>query len=308
MKLLDAFELLLLGAVWGSSFLFMRVAAPEFGPVALIAIRVAIAAACLTVVLAWRGELGTLRGRWLKLSFLGTINSALPFCLFAYATLTLTAGFAAVLNATAPLFGALVAFLWLHERPRPKQVLGLALGFVGVVLLVWHKLSAQGDFLAIVAALLAATGYGIASHFAKRKLPGLAPLAVAAGSQIAASAVLAIPAFFLWPARTPGLKSWGCVLGLGLFCTALAYVLYFRLIARVGPTKAILVTYLIPAFGILWGYLFLSEQVTWRTLLGGTVILAGTTIVARAGGTGSSPRTTPSKAQGQVTPLVEQKP
>ncbi len=308
MKFRDTFELLLLGAIWGASFLFMRVAAPEFGPVPLIAIRVAIAAACLSLILASQGKWAVLRGSWRKLSFLGTINSALPFSLFAFATLSLTAGFAAVLNATAPLFGALVAFVWLRERPRPKQVLGLWIGFVGVVLLVWHKLSVQGDLTAIFAALLAATGYGIASHFAKRQLPGLEPLAVATGSLVAASAVLAVPAVWLWPAHIPSLKSWGCVLALGLFCTALAYAMYFRLIVRVGPTKAILVTYLIPVFGILWGRLFLSEQITLRTLLGGTVILIGTTIVARSGGSTVSSPAPASQTQIPSLPLPRPKP
>ncbi len=279
MKSLDLLELLLLGAVWGASFLFMRVAAPAFGPLPLIAVRVAIAAAFLSAVLAWRGQLGALRGTGSRMLLLGVVNSALPFTLFAFATLSLPAGFTAVLNATAPLFGALVAWLWLAQRLSPRQTLGLGLGLLGVVILVWHKLTLQIDLPAVGAGLLGALGYGFASHFTRRHLAQVPPLAVAAGSQIAASLVLALPALYLGPRSTPSANGWACALTLGIFCTGLAYVMYFRLLARVGPTQAMLVTYLIPVFGILWGYLFLSEPLAPRMLLGLAVILTGTAIV-----------------------------
>ena len=144
MRRSDVLELLTLAALWGGSFLFMRVAAPQFGPVALIALRVGIASCFLVPVLAWRGGLGALRAHWPHMLAVGVLNSAIPFCLFAYAELTLTAGFTSVLNAATPLFTAIVAFLWLGDRLSSWRVLGLAIGFVGVIVLVVAVLPAAG--------------------------------------------------------------------------------------------------------------------------------------------------------------------
>lgn len=271
----DLIDLLLLGAIWGSSFLFMRIAAPEFGPVPLIAVRVAVAAAFLSFLLGRRGGFPGMKGRLAPLGLVGALNSAVPFSLFAFATLSLTAGFASVLNATAPLFGALVAYVWLRETLSPSRVLGLALGFVGVLILVSGRLSLSGDLSAILACLLAALCYGIAAHYTKARLIGASPLLIATGSQTGAAVMLAAPAVYYWPARMPSLSGWLYALALGIVCTGLAYVLYFRLIARAGAAKAIAVTYLIPVFGMGWGWLFLGERVTASMVLGCAVILLG---------------------------------
>ncbi len=274
----DRVDLLLLAAIWGASFLFMRVAAPEFGPIPLVEIRVAVAALVLSAVLAQRAGFGGMRGRLFPLGLVGAINSALPFSLFAYATLSLTAGFAAVLNATAPLFGALVAYVWLRESLAPIRLAGLVLGFVGVLTLVWGRLSFRGDRSAILAALLAALAYGIAAHYTKRRLSAAPPLVIATGSQIAAAVLLLPPALFYWPRHPPSLASWLCAIALGIVCTGLAYILYFRLIASAGPVRAIAVTYLIPVFGMLWGLLFLREPITLNMIAGCAVILLGTAV------------------------------
>ena len=218
----DVLELIVLAALWGASFLFMRVAAPAFGPVALIAVRVGIAALVLLPVLALRGGLPKLRGR----------------------------------------------------------VLGLALGFAGVAFLFWGRASFKpgGAGLAVAAALAATLSYGVAASYAKRRLAGVDPLAVAAGSQLAAALLLLAPAAALWPSRPVGPTAWGAVLGLGVACTAVAYVLYFRLIAHVGPARAIAVTFLIPPFAITWGALFLGETLTPRTIAGAAIVLAGTAL------------------------------
>ncbi len=271
----DLIDLLLLGAIWGASFLFMRVAAPEFGPVPLIAVRVAVAAAFLSVVLSHRNGFSEMKGRLVPLGVVGALNSAIPFSLFAFATLSLNAGFASVLNATAPLFGALVAYIWFRESLSPARVFGLALGFVGVLILVSGRLSLGGDLSAILACLLAALCYGIAAHYTKARLIGASPLVIATGSQIGAAVVLAAPAMYFWPARTPSVSGWLFALVLGVVCTGLAYVLYFRLIARAGAAKAIAVTYLIPVFGMGWGWLFLGERLTASMVLGCAVILLG---------------------------------
>ncbi|MGH9461406.1 MAG: DMT family transporter [Vicinamibacteria bacterium] len=284
MKSRDLIELLLLAAIWGGSFLFMRVASPEFGPVPLIEIRVAIAAAFLLVVLAWRGGLSGLRGKTVPLTFLGAVNSALPFSLFAYATLHVTAGFAAVLNASSPLFTALVAYLWFRERLTRSRVLGLGIGFLGVLVLVWGKISFHGDSSgwAVVAALTASLAYGVSANYTKRHLTGADPIATATGSQIAAAAALLPLASLQWPEVTPSVASWLSAVALGIACTGIAYILYFRLIAHVGPTRAIAVTYLIPLFGMVWGLFFLHEAITPNMIAGCAVILLGTALATGA--------------------------
>jgi drug/metabolite transporter (DMT)-like permease len=280
----DLIELLALAALWGASFLFMRVAAPELGPVALIALRVGIAAALLLPALALRGGLPALRGRLWHVTAVGVINSAVPFCLLAYATLTLTAGLASILNATSPLWGGLVAHLWLGERLGRARVAGLAVGFAGVAFLATGRsaLGAPGGGAAVSAALAATLSYGVAASYTRRFLRGVDPLAVAAGSQVAAALVLLAPAWALWPAAAPSARAWGAVLALGVASTAVAYVMYFRLIARIGPARAISVTFLIPAFAVAWGALLLGEAVSARTLAGAAVVLAGTALATGA--------------------------
>ena len=274
----DFLDLFLLGAIWGASFLFMRIAAPEFGPIPLIATRVGVAAAFLLGVLGWRGRVSGLRGHAGHLTVLGALNSAIPFTLFAFAVLSLTAGFAAVLNSTAPLFGALVAFLWLGDAPTKMRLAGLAVGFGGVLILVWPRLAVRGDggALAVLAGLTAAVLYGIAANYVKRKLHGVQPLVIATGSLIAATVLLLIPAVLSWPALSPRPTSWLSALVLGVVCTGVAYILYFRLLDRIGAARTLAVTYLIPAFGVWWGYLFLDETLSANMVIGCAVILLGT--------------------------------
>jgi drug/metabolite transporter (DMT)-like permease len=275
----DGLDLIVLGAIWGASFLFMRIAAPEFGPVPLIAARVAIAAIFLVAVLARRGGLGRLYASARPLAVLGAMNSAVPFSLFAYAVLSVTAGFAAVLNSTAPLFGALVAFVWLHDRPTATRVTGLIVGFAGVVMLVWGRLAVEaGGAPAVFAGLSAAVLYGISANYTKRRLGGVDPLVIAAGSLVAASAFLLPLALIYAPASMPSLGSWVSTILLGVVCTGVAYIFYFRLLTRVGPSGALTVTYLIPAFGVWWGHLFLDEAISSSMIAGCSVILLGTAL------------------------------
>ncbi|MCK6446921.1 MAG: DMT family transporter [Planctomycetes bacterium] len=289
MNVRGASELVLLAAIWGSSFLFMRVAAPEFGPIALIALRVTVAAAFLSSLLVAQRGVSALNGRWLDLALVGALNSAIPFTLFAFATLSLPAGYSSVLNATVPLFGAVIGFAWLGERLAKLRILGLALGFGGVLGLVWQKLSIASDRTAVAAGLAAAVLYALSAHVARRRLHDVAPLAIAAKSQIAASILLAPFALASLPSAMPTWRAWACAGVLGVVCTGLAYVFYFRLLAAVGASRSMTVTYMIPLFGILWGALFLGEPLAASMLLGGAAILIGVALVVR-GGLRTAPR------------------
>ncbi|MDE1183854.1 DMT family transporter [Paraburkholderia sp.] len=284
------FQLLILAALWGASFLFIRVGVTDFGVAPLMALRVGIGAAFLLIVLVTRRPLreaaATMRARAVPLLAVGILNSAAPFCLFAYAELTLSAGVTSVINATTPLWGALVAFLWLKDRLNALRSIGLVVGFIGVLMLVWDQIATPHGAaatpattaLAAAAALGATLLYGIAASWTKRHLTGVDSLTVAAGTMTAATVVLLPLAVIYWPSTPISMRAWGAVLGLGVACTGIAYLLFFRLIAAVGPARTITVTFVIPIFGILWGALFLGETVSPGMLEGCAVILAGTAL------------------------------
>lgn len=280
MKPRDLADLLLLAALWGASFLFIRIAAPDFGPVPLAALRVGIGGLVLLPLLILREGLPRLRAAMLPIFVVGVINSALPFTLLAFAALSLTAGLVSILNASSPLFGAVIAYLWLKDRLSPLRVAGLFVGFIGVLVLVWGKASFKpgGSGIAIMAALLAALFYGVAANYTKKRLTGVNSLAVAAGSQLGGAAAMFPLAVWYWPAVMPGLKMWLIAVVLGVGCTGIAYMLYFRLIANVGAARAITVTFLIPVFGVMLGALFLGEIPTLNMLAGCAVILLGTAL------------------------------
>jgi drug/metabolite transporter (DMT)-like permease len=276
----DVAELFALAALWGGSFLFMRMGAAEFGPVALAGVRVTGAALFLMPLLRLRGQTDVLRRHWRAIFVVGITNSALPFLCFSYAALSITAGLSSIFNAAAPLFGALIAWLWLKDRLTPTRVLGLVIGFGGVLWLAWDKASFKpgGSGWATLACVAATVLYGWSASLTKRHLSGVAPLAVAAGSQLAAALVLAVPALLWWPAQVPSARAWLTVALLAVLCTGVAYVMYFRLIAHVGPANAIAVTFLVPAFAVLWGWLLLGEQLGLVMLLGCAVIVLGTAL------------------------------
>lgn len=284
MKASDLGELVALAALWGASFLFMRMGAGDFGAVPLAGLRVAGAAAVLLPILLWRGELGALRAHWKPIFVVGVTNSAVPFLCFSYAALSINAGLSSIFNAATPLFGALIAWLWLKNTLGATRVLGLAIGFVGVFGLAWSKASVREGTetlhtaLAVGACIVGTVAYGFSASFTKRFLTGVAPMAVATGSQLGAAIVLAVPTVLLWPAQAPAPGAWASLAALAVACTGLAYILFFRLIAHVGPANAITVTFLIPAFAVAWGALFLGEQVTPAMVIGCAVILVGTAL------------------------------
>lgn len=278
MKPRDLADLLLLAMLWGGSFLFMRYAAPMFGVLPLMWLRVAIATACLLPLLAWRGQTGALVERAGPIAVMGLFNSAIPFVLIAWATLSITAGLASILNATVPLLTALIGAVWLRERLSVPTMAGLAIGMAGVLMLAADQADFRpgGSGWALLAMLGATSCYGYAANFTRRHLAGVPATANAAGSQLVSALALAPFALAHWPAVTPGPMAWGAAAALGVGCTGLAYVLFFRLIERVGASRAVTVTFLVPVFGTLWGVLFLGEPVTASMLVGGAVVLVGT--------------------------------
>jgi len=275
MPVRDLVDLVVLGALWGAAFLFMRVAAPAFGPVALIAVRVTIAAGLLLPLMARDRGLAAMRDAWRPLLVIGALNTAIPFTLFAYAALALPAGLSSVLNASVPLFGALIGFLWLGDRPARARLAGLGLGFSGVLVLAWPRLTSGGNWRAVAAAVAATVLYAVSAHLTRRLLAGVRPLVIAGGS-MAGAAALTLPLALLWrPDVAPAPSAWGAAVMLGVASTALAYVIYFRLLARSGPTTAMAVTYLIPVFGVSWGSLFLDERLPATALAGALLVLTG---------------------------------
>jgi drug/metabolite transporter (DMT)-like permease len=295
MKTRHLVQLLALAALWGASFLFIRVGVAEFGVAPLMALRVTIGALFLVAMTVARGAPAaafvTLRAQALPLFVVGVLNSAAPFCLFAFAELTLSAGTTSVINATTPLWGALVAYVWLGDRLTLLRTLGMALGFAGVITLVWDQIavahgatggaasSAPGTaVVAALAALGAALLYGVAANYTRRRLRGVDALTVATGSMIGSSVALIPFALATWPSTPVSATAWGAVLSLGVACTGVAYFIYFHLLNVAGPARAMTVTFIIPVFGILWGALFLHEPVSLVMLEGCAIVLVGTAL------------------------------
>ena len=281
MRRADAARLLLLAAIWGASFLFNRIAAPTLGPVLTAELRTVIAGIAL---LAWFAIIGfdpEWRRWWRQYLVLGVLTSGLPFLCWAYAALSLTAGLMAVLNATSPMWGALLAALLLGERLSRRRAAGLLIGIVGVALVTRPTTDAELPYAAIAAALAAAFCYGLSGAYITRWARGAPSRGMAVGTQLVAG-VLLIPLIPLWPpAAAPTPLVAASVLALGLVCGAIAYLLYFRLIADLGATGALTVTYLIPVFGVLWGALFLGEALSVSMLAGGALVILGTVFVLR---------------------------
>ncbi len=279
MKKSDLAALLLLGALWGASFLFMRMGADQFGSMALAGMRAIGAALCSLPLLASRPRMAEMRAHWRPIAVVGIANSALPFVLFSYAAQSLPAGVSAISDAIAPLLVALSGWLWFGERLDAIRASGLVIGLTGVVWLVagtvgfGHSHAPTG--WAMAACVGANVCYAFGAHYSQRRLRGVAPLSVATGSQLAAAALLLPFTLWMWPARTPGVQAWLAMFGLAAACTSLAYVLFYRLMARIGATRSMAVLYLIPVFGVLWGLLFLHEPVTLAMAGGCTVILLG---------------------------------
>lgn len=281
----DLAALVVLGAVWGASFLFIRVAAPALGPFPLMGTRVGLAALALAPFAVALGRFPEVRERWRQFLFVGVLNAAMPFSLIAFAETEITASIAAILNSTTVLFSVVVAAAWFGDPLTLRKVLGVALGISGVAVIVGlDPLPMNGAVLTAVGAmLLGSLCYALGGSYVKRTFSGIRPLTMAFGQQAGASALLLPLAAATLPGEPPSATVALSALALALLCTAFAYLLYFSLIARVGPTSTLTVTFLSPGFGVLFGVVLLDEPLGIGTLMGLGIVLLAVALVTGVG-------------------------
>lgn len=281
MKIIDIIQLLILAGLWGGSFLFLRIAAPIIGPIWLIEIRVLLAGLVLLLFTIHFQLLGEIRRNIIPIMVIGCIGTAIPFVLFAFASQFLPSGFNSILNATSPLFGTVVASIWLKEKLTINRIVGLIIGFAGVVIIVgWKNFVITQSFVySVSGAFLAAFLYAVAAPYAKKHLSEVSALAIATGNLLSAAIILLPLMPFTVPTQLPTTTVIFAVIVLSLFSTACSYILYFRLLNSVGATKSLTVTYLIPVFAMIWGKIFLQEEITQSMIFGCSLILLGTAII-----------------------------
>ena len=271
---LTPIELTLLGAIWGGSFLFMRIASADFGPFALVEVRLSLGALVLLPLL-WRARAQFTPRLWLHLAWISAVNSAIPFVLFAWGAERAPAGIGAITNATAVMFAALVAFIFYGEEISPRRAIGLLGGFVGVAVLASGQYAGASVGPAALAGTAAAFLYGIGVNAIRRHLQGIPAGAVAAATLTTASLLILPLAIYSWPANPIPAVSWASAILLGVMCTGIAFTVYYRLINRVGGPRAATVTYLVPLFGVVWAWLALGEPLTAKMASAAALILGG---------------------------------
>lgn len=277
-KLEDYLVLILLSGIWGASFLFLRVSSPVFGPFFLIEMRVASALLVLLPVCFALGKQHEIVSNWRPILLLSLCNMTVPFCLLAYATLSIGAGFASIINATVPFFTAILGFTLWQQQLSLKAIVGMFIGFFGVVLLMLDQsgpLASNANLMAIAAALLGSVFYGLAINLMAQYLRGVSGVAATTGSLIFSSLTLLPFALWQMPEIMPTGSIWLSVLSLGIICTGFAFVLFYRLISRIGSNLAVTNTFMIPLFSLFWASLFLAEEVTFFMLFACTLVLTG---------------------------------
>ncbi len=269
-----ALELILLGAIWGGSFLFMRLAAPQFGAFPLVEARLALGALILLPFL-WQARARFTLGLCWRIAGIAAVNSVIPFCLFAWGAERAPAGIGAITNAMTVMFTALVAYFLYQEHIGRRRLIGLIAGFIGVAVLASGRTAGVQVWPAALAGTAAALCYGFGINLVKRYLSGLPAGAVAAANLLTGSILLAPLALYTWPQQSPDAHAWLSAVLLGVLCTGIAFVFYYRLIARIGAARTSTVTYLIPLFGVIWAWLLLGEPLTLSMAVAGLLILAG---------------------------------
>lgn len=286
MSLNHFYLLLILAATWGSSFTFIKLTINDFGSIPLMSTRIGIAAIFLMIVslVAKRGHILSipylLKNKLLwSLTLSGVLGQTIPFALIAFAEHEVTAGNASIINATTPFWSAIIAFFWLKKKLTSWQTLGMLIGFLGVYYLLRpftdNAEMSTSVLLYSITILIATFSYGVGANYIKRYLNDTHPLDVATGSTVVA-ALISLPfALATWPDQAISSDAWLSMMALGILCTGVAFLLFFYLIAKVDATSAVSVTFLIPIFGVLWGWLFLEEQVSMTTLIAIGMIMIG---------------------------------
>ena len=268
----DTLQLVILGAIWGATFMFLRIAVPEFGPAPLIMLRLALGTLVLLPFL-WRDRVHFTLRRWPMLALIGALNSGLPFLLFAWAAERAPAGVGAITNGMTALCAALVGFLFFGERLRTQQSVALVIGFIGVVVLASSRMAGMSIGWASLAGALGSLMYGLGLHMARRFLQGLPSAALAAATN-GCSTLLTLPlAIATWPEHAVSALSWFSAAALGIVGTGIGFVMYYRLLERIGPLRTSTVTYLIPPFGVAWAWLFIDEPATLKMVIACVLIL-----------------------------------
>lgn len=283
MKLIDYITLILLGAIWGASFLFMRVASPEMGPIGLVAVRMVSAALFLLPLWLVADHFKLIKNNWKWLLAIAMLNNVIPFGLLAFSSTRLEAGFTSLLNATTPVWTAFVGFAFFADRITRQQIFGLLLAFLGVFILSADQMSftSDGPGWAILAGLIATFCYGLSMHIVKHHLHSVAPMAISVGAVTFSALILILPGVMFWPSQDVSAVAWISAMLLGVVCTAIAFLLFFPLIKRTGPMISATITFLVPVFAITWGVLLLDEALTTQMLLGMLVTFSGTAFVLR---------------------------
>ena len=274
----DYLMLILLSAIWGASFLFLRISSPVFGPFFLIEMRVISALLVLLPVCIVMGKSHEILSNWRPIFLLSLCNMTIPFCLLAYATLSIGAGFASIINSTVPFFTAIIAFAFWQQRLSLLAIVGMFIGFSGVVLLMVvysGPLSLNASLLPIAAGIVGSIFYGLAINLMAQYLPAVSGVAITTGSLMFSSLTLLPLALWKMPEVMPTGSIWLSVLALGIICTGFAFVLFYRLISRIGSNLAVTNTFMIPLFSLFWANLFLAEEVTFSMLFACTLVLTG---------------------------------
>ena len=278
----DLSDLLFLAILWGSIYLFIKVSVDEFGTTPLIAIRTLLGAAVLTPFMFWFKKWPFLVRDLKGIAIVSVLGVALPFLLLAYASKTLPSGYMSILSAVSPLWAGVIAWVWLKDKLPFWRIVGLCLGFAGILLLVWnrmHGVAVTTDVtLAILAGLTGPFLYSISVIYTKKHLMHCDPLAAAMGSLLIAGLIVLPFAWNHWPTATVPKLAWAAAIVLAVGCTAIGYIVYYRFQLSVGPSRAVTVTFLMPVFAVFWGWLLLDETVSVMMLAGAGVILLGTAL------------------------------
>jgi len=276
MQIKDLLILVLLASIWGASFMFTRVSSPEFGAFAFASLRLGLAAVVLFPILIMAGNWKHLRDNFWMLVFISIFNSAMPFVMFAYATLYLEAGMTSVLNSFVPMLSGLIAHIYFKDYLSRSQQAGLVIGIIGVGILMMDKMGiGNNTILPLCACLTACLSYAVSANITKRKLSHVPPRVLAASTMLVAGLLLIPFGVLTWPDEMPGFTAWSAVIAVAVLSTAFAYLLFFELIKNIGPTRTVSVTLLIPIFGIFWGALLLDEPITISIIVGTVVIITG---------------------------------